>query len=108
MLNLLRAVPEPQPGRVEVVGIDDFALRRGHVYGTVVLDMRTRRLVDVLPGRDAEPVAQWLRNHPEVRIVCRDRASAYANPRELHQTGDEVADGALLLSCIAEDFECQT
>src|SRR5439155_26309065 len=71
LLGLLRAVPIPPVEAVEVLGVDDFALRRGHVYGPVLLDMESRRPVDVLPGRDAAPLAEWLRAHPEVRIICR-------------------------------------
>lgn len=78
MVRLVRAIPDPPTSTVTVLGVDDFALKRGHHYGTVLIDCQTRQVIDMIAGRDAATLATWLTTHPGAQILCRDRSRSYA------------------------------
>ena len=106
VLRIVRAQPEPTFPPPRVVGIDDWALAKGHRYATVVVDLEHHGILDILPDRTAETVAAWLRDHPSIEIVSRDRAVGYANAaHEGAPQAEQIADRWHLLKNLGESIE---
>ena len=78
LLDLARETTVPERGPLYCVGVDDWAQRRGSHYGTIIINLETHEVVELLPDRTVDTLAAWLEKHPTIRIVSRDRASAYA------------------------------
>jgi transposase len=91
---------------VRVLGIDDFAIRGGDSYGTILVNLETGRPLDLLPDRTADAVLPWLASHQEIEVVSRDRASAYADAAKRalpHAT--QVADRYHLVQNLREHLQ---
>jgi len=71
-------LPSASLQHVILLGIDDWSFRRGRKFGTILVDLTSHKILDLLPDRSAETAAGWMSKHPEIRVVSRDRGGEYA------------------------------
>ncbi len=103
LLRLIRRAPVTVPPTPRCLGVDDWALKKGHTYATLLCDLERHQVIELWDGREGDPLAKWLHDHPGVEIITRDRASAYADgAREGAPQAIQIADRFHLLQNLSK------
>jgi transposase len=103
LLRLIRVQPEREVPTPRVLGVDDFSFCRRKTYGTILIDLERRIPIDILPDREAATLEKWLKAHPGVKIISRDRGGPYAEGARLGAPdAQQVADRWHLLANLSE------
>jgi transposase len=106
ILRVMKRTALPEIVTPKVLGVDDFAFKKGHRYGTILVDLEQRKPIDLLPDREGETLQEWLKAHPGVEVVTRDRSPVYANAiTEACPATIQVADRWHLLKNLSENLE---
>ncbi len=106
ILRRMMALPTAPVEQVSELGIDDFAFRRGRRFGSILVDMQSHQVIDLLPDRKAETAKVWMKAHPEIKLVSRDRGGDYAAAaREGAPQASQIADRFHLYKNLVEAVE---
>jgi transposase len=106
LLRRVKSAPEKNDPPPRYVGVDDWAWKKGQRYGTLLVDLERGRVIEILSGRDGKALAEWLRAHPEVEVISRDRWTAYAQAAtDAAPQAKQVADRWHLLKNLREAIE---
>ncbi len=106
LLRITKNSDDPTYPEPKVIGIDDFAFRKGHTYGTIIVDLERHKIIDMLPDRTADSLKAWLKDHPSIQFISRDRAGAYASGSKTGAAqARQVADRFHLLKNFSETLE---
>ena len=106
VLRLIKKCSIPAITSPKIIGVDDWAFKKGRKYGTIIVDLETHRVIDLLPDREAKTLSTWLLEYPSIEIVSRDRSNTYAAAiTEACPQAEQIADRWHILKNLSETVE---